>query len=339
MSSACLPRSVNLEHLRHIMYLRLEEIFQLIESDLAQAGLLECLRGGVFICGGGARVPHIDKLARRVFQLPVTLGRANLHQRPQIYTPRPAGVRRRHRPGQIRLAPPEAARRRLAAGRPAQQGPHHLPIRRLNHDCPRMKTENIPNSGPRNCSIKIIGVGSAGTGVLRQLQLSADSACAMLALNSDAVTDMECLPLDAKVLRAVDATEAASTEATLGEALPKLKDWCAGADVVFIVAGLGGKTGSAVSHVAAQVARESGALVLGFVAMPFEFEGGRRLRQARMGLDKLKAAADGVVCLPNQKIFKLVDENTSVLDAFRVASELLAGAVAAARAACSLPAG
>jgi cell division protein FtsA len=70
-------KSVNLEHLRHIMYLRLEEIFQLIESDLAQAGLLDCLRGGVFICGGGARVPHVDKLARRVFQMPVTLGRAN----------------------------------------------------------------------------------------------------------------------------------------------------------------------------------------------------------------------------------------------------------------------
>ena len=194
-----------------------------------------------------------------------------------------------------------------------------------------MKTENPNQPGPRNCSIKIIGVGSAGTGVLRQLHLSGEDGCAALALNTDPVTDMECLPLDAKQLRNVDAAEAGQTEAALASELPRLKDWCAGADVVFVVAGLGGKTGSAVSHIAARVARESGALVLGFVAMPFEFEGGRRLRQARMGLDKLKAAADGVVCLPNQKIFKLVDENTSVLDAFRVAGELLAGAVRGAR--------
>jgi cell division protein FtsZ len=194
-----------------------------------------------------------------------------------------------------------------------------------------MKTENSPNPGPRNFSIKIIGVGSAGVGVLRQLHQPATPGWAALALNTDPVTDMECLPLDAKQLRNVDGIDPAQTEAALAAVLPGLKEWCAGADVVFIVAGLGGKTGSAASHFAARVAKEAGALVLGFVAMPFEFEGGRRLRQAREGLEKLKAAADGVVCLPNQKIFKLVDDNTSVLDAFRMAGDLLAGAVQGAR--------
>ncbi|EEF60423.1 cell division protein FtsA [Pedosphaera parvula] len=70
-------KSINLEHLRRIMTLRLEEIFQLIEQDIAQSGLLDYLRAGVFICGGGARIPDILKLAERVFQLPASLGKAN----------------------------------------------------------------------------------------------------------------------------------------------------------------------------------------------------------------------------------------------------------------------
>ena len=70
-------KTINLEHLRRIMSLRLEEIFQLIGQDLEQAGLLDYLRSGIFICGGGARIPQIEKLAEKVFQLPVSLGKAN----------------------------------------------------------------------------------------------------------------------------------------------------------------------------------------------------------------------------------------------------------------------
>ncbi len=70
-------KTINLEHLRRVMSLRLEEIFQLIEQDIGRAGLLDYLRSGVFICGGGARIPHILKLAEKVFQLPASLGKAN----------------------------------------------------------------------------------------------------------------------------------------------------------------------------------------------------------------------------------------------------------------------
>jgi cell division protein FtsA len=68
---------VNVEHLRRIMSLRLEEIFQLIGQDLEQAGALDYLRSGVFLCGGGARIPLIDKLAEQVLQMPVTLGKTS----------------------------------------------------------------------------------------------------------------------------------------------------------------------------------------------------------------------------------------------------------------------
>jgi cell division protein FtsA len=70
-------KEVNLEHLRRIMSLRLEEIFELIAQDVAKAGLTEYLRAGVFLAGGGARVPQIAQLAEKVFELPVSLGRAN----------------------------------------------------------------------------------------------------------------------------------------------------------------------------------------------------------------------------------------------------------------------
>ena len=66
---------INLGHLRRIMALRLEEIFQLIEQDVEQAGLMEYLRAGVFLCGGGARIPEISRLAEHVLQLPVTIGK------------------------------------------------------------------------------------------------------------------------------------------------------------------------------------------------------------------------------------------------------------------------
>ena len=70
-------KTVNVEHLRRIMSLRLEEIFQLIEHELNEAGLLDYLRAGVLICGGGANIPGIHKLAERVFQMPATLGRTS----------------------------------------------------------------------------------------------------------------------------------------------------------------------------------------------------------------------------------------------------------------------
>ncbi len=71
------PRQVNLEHLRRIMSLRLEEIFMLVGQDIEQAGALDYLRAGVFLCGGGARIPHIAKLAEQVLQMPVCLGKTN----------------------------------------------------------------------------------------------------------------------------------------------------------------------------------------------------------------------------------------------------------------------
>jgi cell division protein FtsZ len=107
----------------------------------------------------------------------------------------------------------------------------------------------------------------------------------------------------------------------------ELKSLCDGADVVFILSGLGGGSGTGISPVLARVAKDAGALVLAFVTIPFECEGTRRQSLACDGLEELKATADGVICLPNQKIFKLIEESTTVVDAFRITNRLLADCI------------
>jgi cell division protein FtsA len=76
-SHGLVERSINLEHLRRIVSLRLEEIFRLIAQEVGQTGLLDYLRSGVYLCGGGARIPGIQEMAGQVFGMPVSLGRTN----------------------------------------------------------------------------------------------------------------------------------------------------------------------------------------------------------------------------------------------------------------------
>src|SRR5579862_1716714 len=180
---------------------------------------------------------------------------------------------------------------------------------------------------------KIFGVGGAGV-VLAEAANRGEFAGA----------DFAVIDTDAQSLRASSATVKVHLETKLmrglgtggdperGHALAEeqfttLKSACDGAEVVFIVAGLGGGAGSGISPVLARAAREAGALVLAFVTLPFVCEGNRRQQQAQQGLEQLKSVADGVICLPCQKTFKLIDENTSVLNTFRITSELLAEGV------------
>ena len=109
----------------------------------------------------------------------------------------------------------------------------------------------------------------------------------------------------------------------------RLAEMLHGADLVFIAAGLGGGTGSGAGPVIAQLAREAGALTLGFVTLPFEFEGDRRCEQAAAALGEFKRAADAVVCVPNDRLFEMAGERATVLDVFRTSDDLLAEGVRA----------
>jgi len=177
--------------------------------------------------------------------------------------------------------------------------------------------------------VKIFGVGNAGIALLGALATPEFADAQFAAVNTDGPSLAACpapvkIHLENKLLRGLGSGgDPERGRAVAEEQFSTLKSACEGASVVFILAGLGGGSGSGISPVLARAAREAGALVLAFVTSPFDCEGNRREAQARQSLEQLKSAADGVICLPSQKIFKLIDENTSLLETFRVTSGFL----------------
>jgi cell division protein FtsZ len=177
--------------------------------------------------------------------------------------------------------------------------------------------------------IKIIGVGGAGVSMLDTLNGEEFAGASFVAINTDAPSlavssAMVKIHLETKLLRGLGTGgDPERGKAIAEEQFATLKTECEGADVILIIAGLGGGAGSGISPVLARAAKENGALVLAFVTLPFLCEGNRRQQQAQQSLEQLKSVTDGVICLPSQKTFKLIDDNTSVLDTFRITGGLL----------------
>ena len=196
-----------------------------------------------------------------------------------------------------------------------------------------MKTNSeIPGANPEAAqkpAIKIFGVGGAGVKLLDTLNAGEFAGAGFAAINTDAASLAASsatvkIHLETKLLRGLGTGgDPERGRALAEEQFSTLKSACDGANVVLIIAGLGGGAGSGISPVLARAAKEAGALVLAFVTLPFVCEGNRRQQQAQQGLEQLKSVADGVICLPNQKTFKLIDDNTSVLDTFRITGGLL----------------
>jgi cell division protein FtsZ len=195
------------------------------------------------------------------------------------------------------------------------------------------QNEAVAETPKKSFSLKVIGVGGAGINVMELMLKSAPPGVDFVAINTDAQSlaassASEKLHLETQLLRGMGTGGDPDRGRELAEQqLPKLKSLCEGADVVFILAGLGGGAGTGISPVLARAAKEAGALVLGFVTTPFACELTRRQRLAQQGLAELKASADGVICLPNQKVSKMIDQHTSVLETFKITNEFLADGV------------
>ncbi len=194
----------------------------------------------------------------------------------------------------------------------------------------------LENDAPvvgRPLTVKIFGVGSGGIAMLELIARNPLAGASLAALSADAESLVrsaaaEKISVETKLLRGLGTGgDPERGAAAAAEFFPTLKEACAGATAVFIVAGLGGGAGTGISPVLARAAKEAGALVLAFVTLPFLCEGNRRQQLARRGLEQLKAQADGVICLPNQKLFQLIDENTSVVEMFKATGGLLAEGV------------
>lgn len=191
------------------------------------------------------------------------------------------------------------------------------------------QNEMVPAGKPAAHKIKIFGIGGAGVILGDALNLEEFSGAQFAAIDTDAQslsasTANVKIHLETQLLRGLGTGgDPERGKALAEEQFATLKSACEETNVVFIIAGLGGGAGSGIAPVLARAAKETGALVLAFVTLPFSCEGNRRQSQAAQSFEQLKSVADGAICLPNQKAFKLIDENTSVLETFRITGGLL----------------
>ena len=188
------------------------------------------------------------------------------------------------------------------------------------------------NTLPTNSrlTVKMIGVGGAGGNVIQQLQTTDLGAIPALVAHTNARVLADWTH-PAKLLLGEGRTrgQGAGGDVDLGrqvaeEAHQAITEFCKDADLVFVITGLGGGTGGGAAPVIARIARESGCLVLGLATMPFDFEGVRRREQAKISMRQLRAAADAVITLPNQRMTSIFDQNTPMREAFKLTNNLLA---------------
>src|SRR5580693_5340466 len=179
----------------------------------------------------------------------------------------------------------------------------------------------------RNIAIKLVGVGGAGSNAVDRLKMENLERLQLAVINTDHQA-LGSSPVQDKVLIGPGVTRGLgaggdpdlgreAAEADRGKIAAVIKD----CDLVFLLAGMGGGTGSGASPIVAEIAAEEGALVIAFVTMPFSFEGGRRLKQAEEGLQALRRVCDAVIPLPNDVLMQEAADNETVLDSFARADE------------------
>ncbi len=177
--------------------------------------------------------------------------------------------------------------------------------------------------------IRVIGVGGAGGNAINRMIHSGLSGCDFITAN----TDLQALGVSAAGTRLQLGTTVTRGLGSGGNpevgrrAVEESRELVAealdGSDMVFVTAGMGGGTGTGAAPVVAEIAKDLGALTVGVVTKPFDFEGRHRQRQALDGLARLKEASDTLIVIPNQRLLSIVQRDTTLLDAFRMADDVL----------------
>jgi len=177
--------------------------------------------------------------------------------------------------------------------------------------------------------LRVIGVGGAGVNAVNRMIEAEVEGVEFIAINTDLQSLQQSsahvtLHIGAAVTRGLGS----GSNPELGkqaamEEYDKIKALLKGADMVFVTAGAGGGTGTGAAPVVARIARELGALTVGIVTKPFGFEGSRRREQADDGIDQLADEVDTLVVVPNNRLLSVLDKGTSMVDAFRVADDVL----------------
>ena len=177
--------------------------------------------------------------------------------------------------------------------------------------------------------IKVVGVGGAGGAAINRMVDAGVQGVEFIAVNTDAQA-LHHSKAQTKIHIGGDSTRGlgAGADPNVGESaaqtsLDELKKALTGADMVFVTIGAGGGTGSGAGHIVAQVARECGALVVGFATRPFAFEGEKRRRNSEYAIEKLRSKVDTLITIPNDRLLQTIDRKTPLLEAFKVADDVL----------------
>lgn len=182
--------------------------------------------------------------------------------------------------------------------------------------------------------IKVVGVGGGGVNAINRMIDAGVRGVEFIAINTDAqallMSDADIkLDLGRDITRGLGAGANPEVGKAAAEGhKEELEEVLKGADMVFVTAGEGGGTGTGGAPIVADVARGLGALTVGVVTRPFGFEGRRRSVQAEQGIQDLRDSVDTLIVIPNDRLLELADDRTPIVDAFRMADEVLMGGVA-----------
>ncbi len=178
-------------------------------------------------------------------------------------------------------------------------------------------------------SIKVIGVGGGGGNAINRMIENEVKGVEFVAINTDAqVLRLSKADIRLQIGKMLTRGLGAGADPEIGrraalESEDEIRELLTETDMVFITAGMGGGTGTGAAPVIAKIAREVGCLTIGIVTKPFKFEGRRRVATALEGLDALKPYVDTMIIIPNDRLLYVVDRNTSMLEAFREADNVL----------------
>ena len=199
----------------------------------------------------------------------------------------------------------------------------------LPEPAPRLHRTPLAGEVAYLAAIRVVGVGGAGSNAVNRMIDAGVSDVEFLVLNTDvqqlALSDA---PLKIHIGEELTRGLGSGSDIEVGQqaaedAYDQIKAVLRGSDLVFVTAGEGGGTGSGAAPVVARIAREVGALTVGVVTLPFRFEGTKRRTSAETGLDLLREHCDTVIVVPNERLLEVADRSTSMLDAFRIADDVL----------------
>ncbi len=227
-------------------------------------------------------------------------------------------------------APSQAQASATAAVPVAQPRPPAAPAGLDVFARPERTPEPLTRSRPLGMPvIRVVGVGGAGVNAINRMVEAQIAGVEFLAVNTDLQSLQqsaahETLHIGDSITRGLGS----GSNPDLGrqaarEEYDQIKAMLRGSDMVFIAAGAGGGTGTGAAPIVSQIARELGALTVGIVTRPFHFEGSRRREQAEAGIAALAEEVDTLIVVPNNRLLSVLDRNTSMVEAFRVADDVL----------------